>query len=107
MKKHLIFQVILFIIFYSLADIIFAKASLGEVAGNISSVMSGLANIFYQVCFILGGCFIFAGIIKYVEHRTNPLMVTWSMIFFLFIAGIIFILIPLAAYFASDLVPFN
>ncbi len=59
----------------------------------------GLISDFVQsASFIIGACFIFASIIKYVEHRRSPLMVPISTVVFLVIAGSLLLLLPFLSF---------
>jgi drug/metabolite transporter (DMT)-like permease len=75
--------------------------NIGTVAKNINEQINVFTNFINAACIILGAAFLFASIIKYFEHRRSPLMVHLSTVFFLFFAGIIFLLIPLIQYLQS------
>lgn len=68
----------------------------GFVAENLMDPVGMAADFIYTGCFILGASFIFAAVVKYVEHRRNPLMVPISTVVFLLLAGILLFLIPFA-----------
>jgi len=77
------------------SGVVFAASSgLGQVADNLMGPVDFLSNFVYSACFIVGGGFIFASIIKYFEHKRSPLMVPISTPIFLFIAGLILVLLP-------------
>lgn len=75
---------------------VFAARSigLGGVANNMMEPVSLLSDFVSAACFVIGGGFLFASIIKYVEHRRSPLMVPISTVVFLFIAGLLLIGLP-------------
>lgn len=88
------------IILYFIAFIIvisqqtaFAVQDLGQVAQNIMEPVTVVSQFMMTACFVIGGSFLFTSIIKYVEHRRNPLASPISTVVFLFIAGIILILL--------------
>jgi len=77
---------------------LFAGEGLGDVAQNMMEPV-GLFNDFISTaCFVIGGSFLFATIIKYREHRRSPLLVPISTVIFLLIAGIILIALPFLSY---------
>jgi hypothetical protein len=62
----------------------------------------GLLNDFVNAaCFLFGGSFLFAAVIKYFEHRRSPLMVPISTVVYLVIAGMLLIILPFA-YMATE-----
>ena len=68
---------------------------IGQVALNMLEPVGLLADFVHTACFVIGGSFLFASLIKYFEHRRSPLMVTISTVVFLFVGGVILILLPL------------
>lgn len=46
-------------------------------------------------CFLVGGSFLLASMVKYVEHRRSPLMITMSTVVFLFLSGVVLVAIPI------------
>ena len=69
---------------------------IGGVANHLLDPVSYLSNFIYTACFVIGGSFVFASIIKYVEHRRNPLAVPISIVIFLLIAGLLLLALPFA-----------
>lgn len=78
------------------------RAGIGLVAGNLMEPVGVLSDFVHSACFIIGGSFLFACIIKYFEHRRSPLMVPISTVVFLLIAGIILICLPFVAYITEN-----
>ena len=70
------------------------QAGIGLVAINMMEPVSLMSDFVNSACFIIGGSFLFATIIKYIEHRRSPLMVPISTVVFLLIAGIVLVLLP-------------
>lgn len=70
----------------------------GKVAENLMSPVGLASDFVYSACIIIGVSFVFAGIIKYFEHRRSPLMVPISTVIFLLVAGIVLLLLPLLSY---------
>lgn len=71
------------------------NVGLGGVATTLMDPVHLASNFLHAACYIIGGAFLFASIIKYFEHRRSPMMVTMSTIVFLLIAGLVLIAIPL------------
>lgn len=70
-------------------------AGVGDVARNLLEPVNLLSDFVHSACFIIGGSFLFACLVKYIEHRRNPIMVPMSTVVFLLIAGLFLILIAL------------
>lgn len=68
---------------------------LGDVAENLLDSVNLFADFIHTACIIIGASFIFTSLIKYVEHKRSPLMVTLSTVVFLFLAGVVLLLLPL------------
>lgn len=69
---------------------------LGKVAQNMLEPVGLLGNFVNSACFIIGGSFLFASVIKFVEHRRSPLMVPISTVIFLFLGGLALVILPFA-----------
>lgn len=67
---------------------------LGSVAQNILEPVLIVNSFLFSTCIVLGVSFLFASIIKYIEHRRSPLLVPISTVVFLVVAGIVLILLP-------------
>lgn len=67
---------------------------LGKVAQNMLAPVSVMSDFVQAACFVIGGSFLFASIIKYIEHRRSPLMVPISTVVFLVVAGLALIALP-------------
>jgi hypothetical protein len=80
---------------------------IGGVAVNLMSPVGVFSDLIQTGCFIIGGSFLFASLIKYIEHRRSPLMVPISTVVFLFLAGLILIGLPFLSYFLDYAVPFS
>ena len=74
-------------------------AGFGAVAKNLMEPVSLFSSFIDAACFLIGGSFLFASVIKYVEHRRSPLMVPISTVIFLLIAGVLLVLLPFLANF--------
>jgi hypothetical protein len=94
LRKRIIFAVFLCCI--ATTAIAAGSAGIGLVANNMMDPVSLLSDFVNSACFIIGGSFLFATIIKYIEHRRSPLMVPISTVVFLFLAGVLLILLPFA-----------
>jgi hypothetical protein len=68
---------------------------LGSVANSLMQPVD-LATIFlHKGCYLLGAAFLFSSLVKYIDHRRSPTMVPISTVFFLIIAGLVLIAIPI------------
>jgi hypothetical protein len=79
---------------------------IGGVADNLMNPVSVLSGFVSTTCLLMGGSFVFASLVKYMEHRRSPLMVPISTVIFLLIAGIALILLPLIYRWTAGGVPF-
>lgn len=94
----------------SLALLIIANAfaangrpsGVGGVAQNMMDPVTLFSDFVYTGCLVIGGSFIFASIVKYTEHRRNPLHVTMSTVVFLFVSGVLLLLLPFLSYLDSS-----
>lgn len=97
---------LIFSFFAAMASFFFAQTSaytnpatgFGGVANNMMSPVGLFSDFVMTGCIVIGGSFVFAGIIKFFEHRRSPLMVPISTVVFLFIAGALLLLLPLLSY---------
>lgn len=79
----------------------------GHVAQNMLEPVTFFSDFIQTGCFVIGGSFLFASLIKYFEHRRSPLMVPISTVIFLFVAGLILLLLPFLAFFVEGGVPYS
>lgn len=77
----------------ALADTV---SGFGGFATSVMEPLGVLSDFVTSVSLILGVMFIFATVLKYSQHRVNPLAVPLGTVIFLFICGIVLILLPLA-----------
>ena len=77
------------------------NAGFGYVAQNMLSPVGLMNDFVSSACFLVGGSFLFASIIKYIEHRRSPLMVPISTVVFLVIAGLVLVLLPFISSYAE------
>jgi hypothetical protein len=73
-------------------------SGIGQVADNMMEPVSLIADFIDTACFVIGGSFVFASLIKYIEHRRSPLMVPLSTVIYLLLAGVLLLLLPFASY---------
>jgi len=74
----------------------------GGVANSMMDPVTLFSDIVYTGCIVIGAAFVFASLIRYIEHRRNPLMVNMSTVVFLLIAGIVLLLLPFLSYVDSS-----
>lgn len=82
------------------SSLVFAAShsGFGGVATNLLDPISVFSDFVDSACLVIGGAFLFASLIKYIEHRRSPTMVTMSTVVFLLIAGILLLILPLTSY---------
>lgn len=84
-----------------------SPGGIGQVAGNLMGPVGLLSEFVYTACFGIGGAFLFATIIKYIEHRRSPTMVPISTVVFLFISGAVLLLLPFLSYLLTGVSPYS
>ncbi|HEU5281736.1 MAG TPA: hypothetical protein VFU82_07160 [Gammaproteobacteria bacterium] len=108
MKKFLL-QCAAFLGMISAASLVLADNStgVGAVAINMLEPVGVFSDFLYSGCWIIGGSFVFASIIKYFEHKRSPLMVPISTVVFLLIAGGILIALPFLSLYGDPSIRFT
>jgi len=88
----------LFLYLFCLSWRVFAASddSVGAMAANLMEPVVVIANFVNSACIVIGGTFIFSGIIKYMQHRVNPLAVPIGTVVFMFVGGVVLLCLPLA-----------
>lgn len=97
-KKLLLSMIALFIPALVMGKEADHSVGLANVAQNLMEPVGVVADFVQTGCLVIGGAFIFTSIIRYIEHRRSPLMTPISTVVFLFIAGILLILLPFLSY---------
>lgn len=80
---------------------------IGAVAINVLEPVSVFSDFLYSGCWIIGGSFVFASIVKYFEHKRSPLMVPISTVVFLLLAGAILIALPFLSLYGDPSIQFT
>ncbi|OGT42786.1 MAG: hypothetical protein A3F42_02965 [Gammaproteobacteria bacterium RIFCSPHIGHO2_12_FULL_37_34] len=70
------------------------ELGVGKVAETLLEPIGLLSDLISTTCFVIGGAFLFATIIKYIEHKRSPLMVPISTVIYLFIIGLVLVSLP-------------
>jgi hypothetical protein len=94
--------IILELLCLSLVTACEAHDGIGQMAENLMEPLGLVLHLIYVACFMAGGGFIFASIIKYMEHRQSPLMVPISLVVTLFFSGMILIFLPFLSYLTGN-----
>lgn len=71
--------------------------SLGEASINMMAPVGVLAELFYNICYIVGVGFILGSIIRFKEYRENPSQTPISRPITVFIFGLVFLAVPFVA----------
>jgi hypothetical protein len=95
-----ILTMILFGIFPMLA--LAKSVGVGGMATDMMEPVGVMADFLHSACILIGGAFLFASIIKYIEHRRSPTMVPMSTVVFLVIAGAFLLAIPILSYITNN-----
>lgn len=67
---------------------------IGLVADQLMGGVYVFSDFVHVGCYALGGSFLLASIVKYLEYRSSPLMTPISTVVFLVFAGTLLILFP-------------
>jgi len=81
--------------------------SFGKVAQNITEPMEVVSGFVSVGCLIVAVACLFASIVKYVEHRRNPLYVPLSNVIWLFLIGLLLLILPFAYFITESGIPFT
>lgn len=84
-----------------------ANTGIGGLASSAMSPVQFTTDFIGTGCLVIGVGFIFASIVKYIEHRRSPLMVSLTTVVFLLIAGIILVLLPFLPLLTGSGVPYT
>ncbi len=89
-------MIIKILFFLFLPGLVFAEvqSGMGGVANNLMTPTTLATDFIHAGCYVLGTAFIFASIVKYIEHKRSPTMVTLGTVVFLLIGGLLLIAIP-------------
>lgn len=84
-----------------------ANEGIGGVAENLMLSVNVLGDFFSSAAMVIGICFLFASLVKYKQHRDNPLFVPISTVVVLFILGLLLVLLPLLYKLTESGIPFS
>jgi hypothetical protein len=62
--------------------------NLGQIAGNLQSTVSGAVAGVRTICTIVGAGLVLASLIKFKEHRSNPVEHPFGRVLLLFLFGL-------------------
>jgi hypothetical protein len=79
----------------------------GKVATNLMEPVSILANFIGSMSIVVGISCLFASVLKYMQHRVNPLVAPISTVIMLLVMGIILLCLPWAYKLTEGGVPIN
>lgn len=78
----------------------------GGVAENLLEPVVIISNFVASTSIIIGGSCLFAALIRYLQHRVNPLAHPISSVIILLIMGIVLVCLPLAYKITENGIPF-
>lgn len=67
---------------------------IGDIAKNLIEPVNIVSDFIASASFIVGASCIFAGFLRFMQYRVNPMMAPISTVMTLFILGIVLILLP-------------
>lgn len=67
----------------------------GDFATGLMTPMNIVANLLNTASLIVGVCFLFAALFRYLQYRINPLASPIGHIIFLIILGVVLICLPM------------
>lgn len=105
--KIFILQMIAYCLAIMSTTDVLAAEDLGHIAQNLLGPVTLFSDIVQTGCFVIGGAFLFAAVIKYFEHKRSPLMTPISTVIFLFIAGLALVLIPFISFLVNGGVQYS
>ena len=83
--------------------------SVGDMADWVMGPINGLGKVFGYICLIGGIGMILGSFLQYKAHRENPSQVRLTTPVFLFIMGVLLILLPFVGVlvgYKADLIPY-
>ena len=95
------------LLFIPVIALAYTNTGFGGVAGNMLEPVTVLSDFVDTACIVIGVGFIFASVVKYIEHRRSPLMVSISTVIFLLIAGILLLLLPFMSMLTGIGIPYS
>lgn len=84
-----------------------SNTGVGQVAVNVLDPVTLFSNFIGTACVVVGAGFLFATIIKYIEHKRSPLMVPISTVVFLLLAGLVLVGLPFLYKFTPSGIPYR
>ncbi len=69
---------------------------IGQIAIGLMEPVGILTDFVSSASLIIGAAFIFSSIIRYRQHRVNPLAMPISTVILLFVMGVLLIVLPIA-----------
>jgi hypothetical protein len=96
--KALIINCVLFLLPFP----VWAKASAGDFAGEVLGPVLIVADFVGTGSLIVGGCSLFGALIRYRQHRVNPLAHPISTVVTLFLIGLILLILPFSYLITGD-----
>jgi membrane protein CcdC involved in cytochrome C biogenesis len=95
------------LLLFSLTAFAVPKISFGEVADNITQPIEVVTGFVSVGCLIIGMSCLFAALVKYFEHRRNPLYVPFSKVVWLLIIGLLLLILPFAYILTGNTASFD
>lgn len=104
MNKFILWTLIFLMPDAALAD---KTESIGQVAGQLMEPVTILSNFIGNGSIIVGVMALFGALMRYMQHRVNPLASPISTVIILFILGIVLICLPFTYLLTGAGIPFS
>lgn len=93
--------------FISSSSFAWNDLSFGLVAQNITEPLEVVSGFVSVGCLIVGLACLFASLVKFFEYRRNPLAIQLSTVVWLFIIGLLLLILPFAYIITENGIPFS
>jgi len=98
----------LYILIYLLTPgVAIASHGLGLVAENLLEPVTILTDFVGTASIVIGVCSLFAAFLRYMQHRTNPMVAPMSTIVLLLVLGIVLVCLPFIYLLTESGVPYK
>lgn len=93
------------ILFFPVAA--FASSGIGDLASNLLEPVYVASSFVNSAAIAVGVCAVFGAILRYMQHRVNPLAAPISTVIILFVLGVVLICLPLMYKLTESGIPYN
>jgi len=99
----LINRLIPLIILFSVSECYGAKpVHIGDVSKNILGLASGITDVIFKLCYVIGIALFVGSLMQFKEHRDRPANVRISQPLMMLVFGFAIIMLPILASFSES-----